>query len=510
MKLTSGQIKNSSLVAGSTITDALNTLRTSSGSGTGDMVKTVYDTDNDGKVDVANLADSVPWTGVTDKPVTFTPTPHNHPVSEVTGLQSALDGKANSTHTHAISDVTGLQTALDSKQDVLVSGVNIKTINSESLLGSGNIIITGGGGGATATDIHAATSKTTPADADELGITDSAASWGLKKLTFANLKAWIGGLFVSKSGDTINGNLNFSGTGRRITGDFSNATVANRLLFQTNQPNTATVIGAIPSGSGTESRLTLINNSNATNASGLDFRALTAEMQIRASNHGAGPFLPLTFHAGGDERLRIDPTSGNIGAGTNTPKARLNVYSASIVGGLPLSTGSSADPNVGMRIGMSSVALDFGVLASGSVWLQARSIGDYSFRYDLHLNPSGGNVLVTGPGCLGYGPGAGGAVVQPTSKSTAVSLNKPSGKITMHNESLAGNSSVRFSMNNTFVTVDDEVSVWLINPVNPAAYDVAVDGVGAGVFDIRLRNITPTSYSSSVVIGFAVRKAATS
>ena len=39
-----------------------------------------------------------------------------------------------------------------------------------------------------ATTIHAATSKTTPADPDELGIADSAASFGLKKLTWANLK----------------------------------------------------------------------------------------------------------------------------------------------------------------------------------------------------------------------------------------------------------------------------------------------------------------------------------
>lgn len=37
--------------------------------------------------------------------------------------------------------------------------------------------------------IHAATSKTTPVDADELGLADSAASFGLKKLTWANLKA---------------------------------------------------------------------------------------------------------------------------------------------------------------------------------------------------------------------------------------------------------------------------------------------------------------------------------
>lgn len=34
-----------------------------------------------------------------------------------------------------------------SKQDVLVSGTNIKTINGESLLGSGDITVGGGGGG---------------------------------------------------------------------------------------------------------------------------------------------------------------------------------------------------------------------------------------------------------------------------------------------------------------------------------------------------------------------------
>lgn len=43
----------------------------------------------------------------------------------------------------------------------------------------------------TAAHIHAATSKATPVDADELGLSDSAASWGLKKLTFANLAAWV-------------------------------------------------------------------------------------------------------------------------------------------------------------------------------------------------------------------------------------------------------------------------------------------------------------------------------
>lgn len=46
-----------------------------------------------------------------------------------------------------------------------------------------------GSPGDVAGDTHAATSKATPVDADEIPLADSAASFGLKKLTWANLKA---------------------------------------------------------------------------------------------------------------------------------------------------------------------------------------------------------------------------------------------------------------------------------------------------------------------------------
>lgn len=48
--------------------------------------------------------------------------------------------------TGTLSDQTDLQTALNAKQDTLVSGTNIKTVNGNSLPGSGNIVISGGGG----------------------------------------------------------------------------------------------------------------------------------------------------------------------------------------------------------------------------------------------------------------------------------------------------------------------------------------------------------------------------
>lgn len=40
-----------------------------------------------------------------------------HQITNVFGLQSALNGKANTAHTHSVSDVSGLQSLLDSKAD---------------------------------------------------------------------------------------------------------------------------------------------------------------------------------------------------------------------------------------------------------------------------------------------------------------------------------------------------------------------------------------------------------
>jgi hypothetical protein len=62
-------------------------------------------------------------------------------------VTSGLAGKANTTHSHAEADITGLTADLASKQATLVSGTNIKTVNGNSLLGSGDIAIAGGSGG---------------------------------------------------------------------------------------------------------------------------------------------------------------------------------------------------------------------------------------------------------------------------------------------------------------------------------------------------------------------------
>jgi hypothetical protein len=59
----------------------------------------------------------------------YAPLSHTHAISDVTNLQTSLDGKAATSHSHAISDVTNLQTALDGKQ---ASGSYAVTTNNLS------------------------------------------------------------------------------------------------------------------------------------------------------------------------------------------------------------------------------------------------------------------------------------------------------------------------------------------------------------------------------------------
>lgn len=66
---------------------------------------------------LSDVATSGSYDDLSDKPTSMTPTAHTHVQSEITGLETALSGKASSTHTHAQSDITGLATALSGKSD---------------------------------------------------------------------------------------------------------------------------------------------------------------------------------------------------------------------------------------------------------------------------------------------------------------------------------------------------------------------------------------------------------
>jgi hypothetical protein len=123
---------------------------------------------------------------------------------------------------------------------------------------------------------------------------------------------------------------------------------------------------------------------------------------------------------------------------------------------------------------------------------------------------SSGNVLVTNPAGLGYGTGSGGTVTQATSKSTAVTLNKPTGQITMNAAALAVGSRVSFICNNSLVTVNDTVVMNLSGgSVNPDDYLIRAR-VSAGAITFSVINQGASSLSEAIVFNFTIIKGATS
>ena len=110
---------------------------------------------------------------------------------------------------------------------------------------------------------------------------------------------------------------------------------------------------------------------------------------------------------------------------------------------------------------------------------------------------------------MGYNTGAGGTVAQVTSKSTSVTLNKPTGQITMHNAALAAGASVGFAVSNSLLTANDVVIVNRVGDL-PDNYRIETAYINTGVFGIRVTNITAGSLSQSVVLNFAIIKGATS
>ena len=94
---------------------------------------------------------------LTGVPSTFTPAAHNQAWSTITGTPTTISG-------YGITDA----------QETLVSGTNIKTVNGTSLLGSGNITISGGGGGSGTVD----SAQTISLARESISVTTGSASGG--------------------------------------------------------------------------------------------------------------------------------------------------------------------------------------------------------------------------------------------------------------------------------------------------------------------------------------------
>ena len=106
---------------------------------------------------------------------------------------------------------------------------------------------------------------------------------------------------------------------------------------------------------------------------------------------------------------------------------------------------------------------------------------------------------------LGYCSCAFGEVTQLTSKTTNVTLNTPTGRITMDDSTLNNNAVARFTMNNTSVGANDVVIINIKeNGSTPEAYIAFVADIGVGYVDIALWNRSGGQLSESVELNFSV------
>lgn len=212
------------------------------------------------------------------------------------------------TSTFVYTDGTDVKVAINYFSGAIVS--SSATITGGTITGS---TINSTSIGATTASTGAFTTLSASSTVSGTGFSTYLASPPAIGGTAAAAGTFTSGTFTSISDS---GNLTFTGTSNRILGDFTNATIANRVAFQTSTTDSNSIVGVLPNGTGTGSALQVYNNSTPTNASLGSWEVSSTAVTIASSIRGSGTYLPMVFNTNGNEQMRIT-TSGGISFGTS-------------------------------------------------------------------------------------------------------------------------------------------------------------------------------------------------
>ena len=120
---------------------------------------------------------------------------------------------------------------------------------------------------------------------------------------------------------------------------------------------------------------------------------------------------------------------------------------------------------------------------------------------------TGGLIETSGNG-IGYSTGAGGTVTQGTSRTTGVTLNKPSGQITLFSQALAAGAANTFVLTNSTIAANDFILLNHFSGGTLGNYVFAAN-TSAGQANVTVRSIT-TVTAEAPVVQYVIIKGATS
>lgn len=247
-------------------------------------------------------------------------------------------------------------------------------------------------------------------------------------------------------------------------------TPLGKVHIDTSTTGGSLIVSGAPVGGGVS---TLIWNTNgAANSSGAlvfwndqnPFAGYSAAISFSSSGDGnefritQNANAPLTTWVNGSERMRIT-SAGNVGIGTSSPSVKLDIVGA--------------------------IKATDDITTAGGVLVTAANDG------------------------VGYGTGAGGSVVQTTNKNTAVTLNKPCGRIQMYTSIWGAGTEYTFTLNNSLIA-DTDVVVALVQSASPGIpvenFSLRTHSVSTGAVKITISYPGTVGSSFTAYINFVLIK----
>jgi len=104
----------------------------------------------------------------------------------------------------------------------------------------------------------------------------------------------------------VNGNIRLLGAARRILGDFSNATLADRCIFQDATTNNDTTLGVMPNGTGAISQINLYGTSDPSGCARLVMRGTNTGHVINSTYSGGGTAQAIGIQINGSNAIYVD------------------------------------------------------------------------------------------------------------------------------------------------------------------------------------------------------------